>query len=414
MRHLFCWVAMAFLCGVSFTAAVAAEELPLDDAIRLAIDNNPTIAAGLFSAEAAKQAARGAKALTNPEISVAPSMIGDAGSGDAMIFSQPLEINGSRKVRGQIAAREANAAGFDAMATRRDLVVRVKEVYWEVAWSQELVKLNQDNVEYLETLRKAVQKQLDVGAAPGSQLLKTEVELAIAKQYLIQAQLEQSQAKATLNALLNRPKDQEITATDPLVSSTMALDRAALQAAAQSQRPEIAAAQAQVAAAQGQIRSARLRRVPDLALQARRDTFLAGSVGGVALQVVLPVLDWGSVKAERRSAEATFRSQQKQLEATRNNVALDVEQAVQSVAASAEIVGEYQGGILEKSEELAQMARTGYEKGATGYLEVLEAQRTLRNAKTAYYSALANHAKSIAQLEWASGAANVGKTEVKK
>jgi cobalt-zinc-cadmium efflux system outer membrane protein len=73
------------------------------------------------------------------------------------------------------------------------------------------------------------------------------------------------------------------------------------------------------------------------------------------------------------------------------------------------VVREFQSGILTKSEELARMARVGYEKGATGYLEVLEAQRTLRSARTDYYSALADHAKSLAQLEWATGTVEVVK-----
>jgi outer membrane protein TolC len=60
-----------------------------------------------------------------------------------------------------------------------------------------------------------------------------------------------------------------------------------------------------------------------------------------------------------------------------------VEQAMQQVNTAYSIVREYEGGILEKSEQLAAMARKGYEKGASNYLEVLEAQRTLRSTKSA-------------------------------
>jgi cobalt-zinc-cadmium efflux system outer membrane protein len=96
-------------------------------------------------------------------------------------------------------------------------------------------------------------------------------------------------------------------------------------------------------------------------------------------------------------------ARQKQLEAARNAVVLDVEQAVRAIATAARVVREYEGGIMDKSARLADMAQKGYEKGATSYLEVLEAQRTLRSVRTAYYSALADHAKALAQLDWASG-----------
>ncbi|MDO8684668.1 MAG: TolC family protein [Armatimonadota bacterium] len=414
IRRPFRWVAMMLLCCTLLITTVAAEELSLNQAVELALKNNPTIAADQLSADAAKHAARGARALTNPEISVAPSIIGDAGADSAVLFSQPLELNGSRRVRGRIALNEAAAAGFDAASTRRDIVLRVNQSYWDVARAQEFVKLNQENIAYLESLNAAVQKQLDVGTVPGSQLIKTEVELAGARQELAQAKLELAQAKASMNALLNRPMDTDFAATGPLIFSDVTLDRNAILASALTSRPEVSAATAQVAAARTEIRAAKLRRAPDLAIQARKETFDPGSDGGLALALLLPVLDWGSIKSDVKRAESAARSQEKQLEAVKNSVSLDVEQSIQLVNTSSQVVREYQGGILEKSEELADMARIGYEKGATGYLEVLEAQRTLRSAKTAYYSALANHAKSIAQLEWASGAANAGITEVRK
>ncbi len=395
----------ALACLVALTAVVpaAAEDLSLQQAVDLALIGNPNVAAGRLSAESARQSAVGARALTNPEILVAPSVVGDGGSDSALFFSQPLEINGTRRVRAAIASHEANAAAFDAQIEARDIVLRVRESYWDTAEAQELVKLSQENVAYLETVRAAVEKQKDVGAVPGAQLMKMDVELARARQELTQAELELAQTKASLNALLGRPAGTAFTASDQLKFDEMPLDAASLQAGALTRRPEVAAAQAQVLAARGQISSARLLTAPDVAVQARRETFESESESGVAIAVNLPILDWGSAKAARKSALTTAQSKEKQLEAARNDVLLDVERSVRQVDATARIVCEYQAGILSKSEQLASMARKGYEKGANNYLELLEAQRTLRSTKTDYYSALAEHAKALAQLDWATG-----------
>jgi len=414
IRHQYSRVVLFVLGTLLAVRADASDSLSIAQAVDIALRFNPAVAARQLSADAAKQAARGARALANPEILVAPSVVEDAGADSAMLFSQPLELNGARKVRGTIALDRATAAEFDAVAARRNLALLVHQTYWDVARAQELVKLNQDNIAYLETLSAAVQKQLDVGAVPGSQLLKTEVELARARQELSQAQLELAQTKASMNALLNRPNDTDFAAADPLVFSDVTPDTDALLASALGTRPEVSAATAHALAARGEIRAAKLRRAPDLTVQARRGTFEAGSDRGVALAVSLPLLDWGSVRADVKRVEIAAQSQEKQLEAVRSSVSLDVEHSIQLVRTSSQVVREYQGGILEKSEELARMARIGYEKGATGYLEVLEAQRTLRSTRTAYYSALADHAKSIALLEWASGAANAALPEVGK
>ncbi len=393
--------AVALIALLSSGAAVS-EEITLQQAIDAAL-KNPTVAAARLNAQAQTHAARGARALTSPEITVAPTVIGEAGADSALFVSQPLEINGSRRVRGEIAAHSATSASYEAESTANLIVLQVKQAYWETVRARELVRLNQENVIDLETLRASVQKQLDVGAVPGTQVIKTDVELARARQELAVAQLELMQSEAQLKTLMNVPESTDITPADELEFREIPLDRDKLLAAAQNNRPELASARAELAAAQAQIRAARIQRTPDVAVQARRETFESDSDQGVAVAVTLPILDWGSAKAEQKRAEAAAQSQQQQLEAVRNDVALDVEQAIQGVQVTSQIVREYQGGILEQSERLAQLARTGYERGATSYLEVLEAQRTLRSTKTDYISALAKYAEAIARLEWATG-----------
>jgi cobalt-zinc-cadmium efflux system outer membrane protein len=407
---------MAFVCLFLSSNVVTADELSLSQAVELALKHNPAVASGKLSADAAKQAIKGARALTNPEISVAPNLIGAAGSDSAIFISQPLELNGIRKTRQNIAAFQATAASFDAVSIKQDLILRVKQAYWDIAKAQELIQLNQANLVYLETLRAAVQKQYDVGTVPGSQLIKTDVEHAKARQELSQAQLALTQAKTSLNSLMNRSMDHELTAIDRLTFVSTTIDREQLRNLAQTQRPEIASVQAIKDASKLEARAIQIKNSPDIAVQARTETFDSNTNCGIALVVSLPIFDWGSVKADKKQAEITTQSHEKRLESVENDISLDLEQAIIQVETSSQIVREYQGGILDKSDELAQMAQTGYEKGATSYLEVLEAQRTLRNIKTEYYTALADHAKSIAQLEWAtgSGLTNTTATEVKK
>ena len=394
--------AVALLFAAVIASSGAAEELSLREAVQIALKSNPTIAAARLSAEAATHGARAASALTNPTLNVAPSVVGKAGSDSAILLWQPLEINGSRRVRSQIAAYDAAAVAYDATGVRRDVVLRVKELYWDVARAQEVVELAHDNIAYLEALDNAVRKQLDVGAVPGSRLIKSEVEVAQARQELAQAQLQSDQARSALGTALNRRDGADLAVKDSLVFFDIPMQRETLVAASLDNRPEIALARAQRASASRRIAAARVERLPDIILQARKESFDGGE-GGIAVMVVLPVLDWGSIRARKREAESEVRSRQKEIEAVRNTVVLQVEQAVRAVETSSNVIREYQDGIIEKSEELATMARKGYEKGATSYLEVLEAQRTVRNTRRDYISALAGYAKAVAQLEWATG-----------
>ena len=49
------------------------------------------------------------------------------------------------------------------------------------------------------------------------------------------------------------------------------------------------------------------------------------------------------------------------------------------------------------------MAQTGYEKGASTYLEVLDAQNVSKNEQADYARALADHSIALAKLERAVG-----------
>jgi cobalt-zinc-cadmium efflux system outer membrane protein len=215
---------------------------------------------------------------------------------------------------------------------------------------------------------------------------------------------------------MNVPASTDFSTSSSLEFLDGSWDLEALRTTALARRPEVASSQAEFLAAQAQVKATGLKRAPDLAVQARKESFQGEGGDGVAVALILPLLDWGSVGAERRGAEATAQSRKKLAEAVKNAVLLDVEQALQRVNAAATILREYEVGILEKAQELAAMAGKGYEKGATNYLEVLEAQRTLRSTRSAYYSALADHAKALARLEWAVGCPlrDIGGTEVQK
>lgn len=392
------------LCGVTG----AQESLTLERAVTAALEYNPSLQASRSDVEAARAAARGARALANPEILIAPAVSGAAGSDEEFLLVQPLEVNGQRRARATVAKAELQAATAGSSATRREIIRAVREAYWNMAEAQAVVDLNRENVQLAESLYHAAQRQVEVGTAPGSQAIKAQVEVARARQELARAESELAQAKAALNTLMGRAPETAFTLVDELTYAPLTLNSSSLAALARANRPEIAQAQAELAAREGRISAARTRRLPDLAVQARKEK-LRGD-GGWAVGLTLPLIDWGSLRGERKQAEAAAAAQERRVAAAKNEVTREVYSALREVERSEATVREYQQGALSQAEQLSEMARKGYQAGATGYLEVLEAQRTLRSVRTDYYSALADHLKALAQLEWAVGVDLAGLT----
>ncbi len=399
MRVLTAVLATACIISALVSVGHCNESLSLQQAVDIALRQNPGLLAARSEVDAGQANERGARARSNPEVVVAPTVAGESGSDSAVSVIQPLEVNGQRTARSRVARYEAQASQSAYLAARREVVRDVKQAYWDVTQAANMVALSKVNTEFANTLYEATKKQLDVGASPGAEAIKAQVELARANQDLARAESDLSRAKAVLNTLLGRAPQTPFQLSDEL--SFTPLDIRTVKAD-DIRRPELAEAQALLNARKAGVREVEARRLPDLVLQARQEEF--GGYSGVAVGVTIPLLDWGSVRADRKRAEAEVEAQSRRMESVRNAIKLDVDSALREVNRTEALIREYQNGVVSQAERLSEMAHKGYKAGANSYLEVLEAQRTLRSVKTEYYAALADHNKALAQLEWATGA----------
>jgi cobalt-zinc-cadmium efflux system outer membrane protein len=381
--------------AVAVCAPLCAQDLSLAEAQRLALQHNTALASARLASEAAWHTVQAARSLPAPEITLAPPLIGRVGSDAELEVVQGLQLNGARAVRVRVAGHEARATGLDAQAAERDLLLQVRHSYWALAGAQERLRLRREDTERLAELHKAVRRQVEVGSAPGSQVVKSEVEMARARQAQARADLELADAGAALNLLLRRTPEAAVRAADALPATASA-------PASASVRPELAAAEARVLVGRSQEALRVVERRPDVAVQARMET-LRG-VGGVAALIRLPLVDWGAARSDGLRLRAQTRLQEKERDGVRARVEADAATARRATDAAAASVAVYRDEIIPRAEQLATLAQKGYERGATGLLEVLEAQRTLGAVRTEYVDELTNLARAQALLDWASGA----------
>ena len=195
----------------------------------------------------------------------------------------------------------------------------------------------------------------------------------------------------------------DLVASDLVASDLVGLRAQLLPGALQ--RPDIVGAQATLEARQAQIRVLKAERLPNVELQARRNSVFSGS-GSVALRavIVVPLFDYGSNKHERRALQAEVRGQEATIALLRSQAATQVEQALIRLQQQRLTVERFRSGIVPQTLDLLRKTQIGYAQGASSYLEVLDAQRTLRAVQTEYLQALVGTRTSEAQLESALGA----------
>lgn len=401
-------VLVFLFCIVPQLAWAQASPSPwsVDEAITLAVKNNPRVSASVQEIAAARSGVRAAKALVNPTFYVAPSVPNSNGAPDAILFSQPLELNGTRSARTGVASAQLKAIQARGLTELRGLVFEVKAAYYELARSRELFSLAQDLLKTAEEFERISRRQVELGKRPGIDLAQTGIEVARAQQQVSLAESRVQTATIALNTLLNRKSDEPVGMLSAFPAPSEAGDKETLLRQVLAGRAEITF---EDALRQSFLQEARLSRAegrPDLVPQFRSNEIVrsfAPQDYGFSIAITLPLFDWGSRRHRIRQAEQSASAQTDRITAVQNQVRQEVEQVLVRLQSAAVLLTSYQKGVLEQAKRLLDASRTGLQEGQTTLVALLEAQRTYRNVLTEYANAQADYALVRAELERALG-----------
>lgn len=420
---------------------VTEPEISLDDLVRRALGNNPQLPAARQTQEAARLRAEALRARSNPTLQLIPGIGNREARDEEVILAQPLDVFGKRRARAGVAQAELRRAQAETTLAERALVVAVKNAAAELFAAQEAESLGRTQVEIAGQFRAAAARKAELGDVPQVQVQRAELELLRAQNDLSIAHAERLGRRAALNQLIGQAPETPLRVALPIATSFTDLlrlpisvsrpnaapdssllapsapasggqiggdfisQRAPLLVGALANRPDIQGAQATLEGRRATIQSLRRERKPDIELQARRSSFF-GREGSYALRAVvtIPVFDFGSLRAQRRAAEAEVKAQESQITLLKGQAATQVEQALVKLDQQRQTIERFRLGIVPLTVELLRKTQIGYQAGASTYLEVLEAQRTLRQVQTEYLQALVGVRAGETALESALGA----------
>jgi cobalt-zinc-cadmium efflux system outer membrane protein len=417
-----CFYLAAFLPALSFIfsapaiAQTAAVEptFSIEELVALALKNNPQPTIARANLEAARRRASALKSLPNPVLQVVAGFSGsDEARDEEIILSQPLDLFGQRKAQRRVLEAQARALEAGSTLVRRALIVEVKNAAAQLFAAQEAASLGESQMEIAQKFATAAHRRAELGDIPPVQAERAELELLRAENELANARAVRLTRRAVLNQLVGhapemplRIKSEATAAGSEQRSSaaTSIFSQRPELLAALINRPDILSAQATLEAQRAQVDAIGKQRLPQIELQARRSAVFGS--GEIALRAVLtaPVFDFGSIKNEKRAAQAEVQAQEASIELLKSQAAAQVEQALVRLEQQRATAARFRDGIVPQTLELLRKTQIGFDAGASTYLEVLEAQRTLRAVQAEYLQALAGVRISEAQLESALGA----------
>jgi outer membrane protein len=406
--------------GLLAVAAVNAQEtLSLDDALRLALQNNGLARAALAETDAADARLAAARANLYPSIDLSSSTTRTRIEGGGAIADTTqrqngfglewlLLDNGQRELRIRQSSRTAEATRQNTRETLRRVLFQTARAYYEVLRRKELLQVADTAVRRAETLLEVAKAQAEVGAAPQKDVLQAEADLANARVQQIQARNALRLAETDLKRLIGWEAQKplpELTAPDTPLTPDPALSVEQLWQRARLRRPDLRDAELRLQISRLGLDAARLNSLLRLQISARGFREYepnSRTQGSLSIVASYPLFDGGLTRASLREAEASLQSAQFRLQQAERDAYAEVESALLSIREAFERL-EASKIAVAAAQRNFDAAQESLREGVGTIVEVLTAQLALITAETNLVQATYDAAVAELQLRVATG-----------
>jgi outer membrane protein TolC len=407
---------------------VTGKVLSLEEALSIALERQPQIRARLGDYEAAK--ARVAQALSPllPQLtgswtatrsqSVSLSTSATTGATTPVVLSRDFgdtslaKLSLSQKLFdfgknwAATDAAKANAgSSLEDLELQRDLIVlAVKESYYNILFSQRLMKVNRQALERAELNLRSAKGFFEVGTRPKSDVTRAEVDVANARLKIIQAKNAVRLARAALNTAMGIPVDSPTEVKDTLAYEPFPVDQSLLVKEALSGRPEYRQIKVRVEAAEAGVRQAFRNFFPDLTGDAFVGTTRAdmNEIWELGITLKWEIFDGGSKVAKYQEAKAGLEAAKARVHALELEIWKEVEQAHSDLIETEERIQAAQASVASAQENF-KLAQGRFDAGVGTILELTDAQLALTQAQSTEAQALADFRIARSRLERALG-----------
>ena len=263
---------------------------------------------------------------------------------------------------------------------RAVLIGEVRRAFTGVLAGQQEVVIARENVELSQNTAAAIKARVEAGKVSPIEETRSDVLVASERLELLRAEQRLGEARRRLAATWGADEATFDAAAGDLHAAAEFPPFDTLRARL-DQHPELVRAAAVVAEREAVVRLEEARAIPDVTASAGFRRFSSPSdgafVGGVTIP--LPLFD----RNRAAIAETRLRVSQSKEDARVVRVALerDLADAYRAYETAKQEVSTLQGSIVPAAQSVFDAISEGYRLGKFGYLEVLDARRTLTSAR---------------------------------
>jgi outer membrane protein TolC len=345
-----------------------------------------------------------------PETRVGPQRHG-------LEISQGVPWFGKRQLQAQRAGHEAAGVAWRARELERALVAELKQSYFEAAYLQEALAVNAEESRLLQRFERIALTRYSTGEGIQQSVIRVQTEISRLADR--EAALRQRLDAATrrIARLTGRPDAATRLQPIRLGLPDLDYDPEALERESLQDHPSVRAVEEAVRADEAWLRRRRLDARPDFRfgvgyvnVDDRDDT--AGvlvppedngqDIWALTVGINVPVFR-KRLRAGEAEAHQRVRSTEYQLENARDRLRYTVQESLlrlQSVRGRARLHSDV---IVPQAEQSLASAEAAYATNRQSFLDLLDAERVLFQARLTYHRLLADHWIALADIEYGLG-----------
>jgi outer membrane protein TolC len=394
-------------------AARAGQQVTLEELLQEAESKHPAILAARRMVDAKRARISQARAFPDPKVSVgymgdpAPfkAQANDPSSNRQFGVMQEIPYPGKRALRGDIAAKEADAEQWNIENERRRVRSEVSRAYYELAGVRRVIELTEQNKVLLEKIARIAEEKYKVGEGIQADLLRAQVEVSRVMQRLTVLRLRQQTLAAQINSLLLRPQDSPLgevayVEKQPLVYTLEELMQKSVGDHPAVKRQDDLIAQSQLAA-----NLAQKENLPDFSVGWDYQNRTSGmpEMYGLRFTMNIPIFNKGWRKGAVSEANATESSARHMREAIRATLFFQVKEQFLAARASEELLALYAKALVPQASLALESSMASYQVGKLDFMSLLANFQSILEYESNYYEELANFQMALARLEELTG-----------
>ena len=400
-------------CAVA-ASALAQDTLSLDQLLTEALNSNAEILAAQKRYEAARQRPNQESSLPDPMLSPGYSSNGapwpgarlgsEPTSNIGFMVSQEIPGRGKRRLRGEIAAKEADAEFQQYEAARLSVTSRVKQVFHRLHHTYAALEVMARGKDLLTRFLRISEARYSAGKGMQADIFRAQTQLTLLQTRILRMRQDQRAAEAELNSLLNRRPGSPVGIPERDLAQPLLPTLEDIVATALAQSPTIRRDEHMIQKNELNVSLARKQLRPDYTIAA--GYFNMGSMPDMfqfRLDIPLPIYSGRKqIPAIHEQAHRLAESR-RVYEAARQDLQFRIREAYAQAETSFQLLTLYKDTVMPQAQLTADSSLASYETGAADFLSVLTNLSSTVDHEERYHEEMLSYWLAVIKLEELSG-----------